>query len=108
VNKIFGEWEWIRTSNSWGMKPFTPESAGYELKLKINENGILKKYKNGIRIEKVRFSSARKLGNGKILINPINDEESPFNVLFEFRGQDTLLSTCLCDDAGVEIFKRLK
>jgi hypothetical protein len=43
---INGEWEWIKTVDSWTQNVTTPSTEGYNLIIKFKKNATVENYKN--------------------------------------------------------------
>ena len=55
LEKLFGEWNWYKTSGGTDGLTYTPYNQGYNLKIKFTDKGIYKTYKNKANNGKAKY-----------------------------------------------------
>ncbi len=56
MEKIYGEWEWVKTYGGWGGSESTPSSTGTTASIEFDRKGNYKNFVNGKLELKLRYS----------------------------------------------------
>jgi len=115
MEKLFGEWEWVKTNNGWGGSESTPNSSGTTSTIEFDRKGNFKSYVNGKVELKLRYSIDERFSsfnqttglyisykNNKLL----NHSKFGNNQGVGFGGQDTLLLADEGNDGNGYIYVR--
>jgi hypothetical protein len=116
LKRLFGTWEWVESTGGINGDKMTPASVAYTKTIEIEETGILKKFKNGKKIEKLTFT----LAQGPTIHSSTPGyllkyaDKSPGRESFswiqsiEFGGRDTLYLNDQCYDCYKHLYIRKK